>query len=127
MRFLERHYRRAVAEKGAVEENLRRRQRAQPVEVTSFELLVGWSVPGAHLVRSAVDQVAIVIAADADGAAGDQEIDGAGRVHRTAGGVTKIDDAGNALRANVIQHRFQREMISVHIGDRREFHRMSRP
>ena len=51
----------------------------QPFEVTIGKLIVSGPVPGSHLVRRAIDQIAIVVAANADRPARDQEIDGARR------------------------------------------------
>ncbi len=51
-----------------------------------------------------------------------QRIHGSPRVERTARHVAEIDDLGDALRADVGKHGFQREIVSVHIGNRGKTH-----
>ena len=118
---------RPVTQENALVEETRRRQGAQPFEVTIGQLIVSGPVPGSHLVRRSIDQIAVVVAADADRPALDQEIDGARSVERTAGGVSEIDDLRDALGANVRQHRFEGEIVAVHVGNRREPHVTTQP
>lgn len=91
--------------------------------MTALKLVISRPVPRAHFVGLPLDQVAIVIAPDTDGVAVDQQIDRARGVQRSAGGVSKIDDPGNTLRVDVIQNRFEREIIGVHVGNRSELHK----
>ena len=45
------------------------------------------------------------------------------RIERPARHVAEIDDVGDALRADVGKHRLEREIVSVHIGNRGKAHR----
>ena len=47
-------------------------------------------------------------------------------VERPAGHVAEVDDVGNAGRADVGEHGFQREDVTVDVGDRGEAHRIVR-
>ena len=47
-----------------------------------------------------------------------QRIHGLPRVERPARHVAEVDDVVDAMRADVGEHSFQREIVSVHIGNR---------
>lgn len=51
-----------------------------------------------------------------------QDLDGPARIERAAQHVAEIDDVGDALRADVGEHRLQREMVSVDVGNRGKTH-----
>ena len=51
-----------------------------------------------------------------------QRVHGPPRIERAARHVAEIDDLVDALRADVGQHGFQREIVSVHIGNRGKTH-----
>ena len=63
-----------------------------------------------------------MIAEHVNGVERHQRVHGAPRVERAARHVAEIDDLADALRADVGQHRFQREIVSVHIGNRGKTH-----
>ena len=63
-----------------------------------------------------------MIAEHVNGIERHQRVHGSPRVERTARHVAEIDDLANALRADVGQHGFQREIVSVHIGNRGKTH-----
>ncbi len=49
-------------------------------------------------------------------------IHGLPRIERPARHVAEIDNVVDIMRADVGQHGFQREIVSVHIGNRRKTH-----
>ena len=51
-----------------------------------------------------------------------QRVHGPPRIERAARHVAEIDDLANSLRADVREHSVQREIISVHIGNRGNTH-----
>ena len=63
-----------------------------------------------------------MIAEHVNGIERHQRVHGSPRVERAARHVAEIDDLANALRADVGQHGFQREIVSVHIGNRGKTH-----
>ncbi len=63
-----------------------------------------------------------MIAEHVNGVERHQRVHGAPRVERAAHHVAEIDDLANTLRADVGQHGFQREIVSVHIGNRGKAH-----
>ena len=79
-------------------------------------------VPRPHLLRRPVDQIAVVIAEHVNGVERHQRVHRPPRVERPARHVAEIDDLFDALRADVGNDRFQREIISVDIGDRGKAH-----
>ena len=54
-----------------------------------------------------------------------QRVHGSPRFERAARHVAEIDDLADSLRTDVGQHGFQREIISVHIGNRGKTHDIS--
>ena len=63
-----------------------------------------------------------MIAEHVNGIERHQRVHGPPRIERTARHVAEIDDLANSLRADVGQHGFQREIVSVHIGNRGKTH-----
>src|SRR5436305_10359955 len=63
-----------------------------------------------------------MIAEDVSSTERHQRVHGSLRIERAARHIAEIDDLANALRADVGQHGFQREIISVHIGNRGKAH-----
>src|SRR5439155_8225671 len=63
-----------------------------------------------------------MIAEDVNSIERHQRVHGSPRIERAARHVAEIDDLANALRADVSQHGFQREIVSVHIGNRGKAH-----
>ena len=63
-----------------------------------------------------------MIAEHVNGIERHQRVHGSPRIERAARHVAEIDDLANSLRADVGQHGFQREIVSVHIGNRGKAH-----
>src|SRR6185295_10474311 len=63
-----------------------------------------------------------MIAEHVNGIERHQGFHGSPRVERAAHHVAEIDDLAYPLRADVGQHGFQREIVSVHIGNRSKAH-----
>ena len=63
-----------------------------------------------------------MIAEHVNGIERHQRVHGSPRIERTARHVAEIDDLVDALRADVGQHGFEREIVSVHVGDGGETH-----
>ena len=51
-----------------------------------------------------------------------QRIHGPPRIERPARHVAEIDDLADALRADIGQHGFQREVVSMDVGNRGKTH-----
>src|SRR4030081_2466987 len=83
-----------------------------------IELRVGGALPRAHLLARPVEQPAVVIAAHMNGVERHQRVHGPPRIKRSARHVAEVDDPVDALRANIGNHRFEREIVSVDIGNR---------
>ena len=113
---------RRMAEKDLVVEHKLWRHRPQPVEMRGVELRVRGPVPRPHLLRRPVDQITVVIAKHMDGVERHQCIHRPPRIERSARHVAEIDDVGETVGADVGNNRFQREIVSVHIGNRGEAH-----
>lgn len=116
-----------MTEKDPIAEHTRWLHRAQPIEMVSIELRIGGALPHTHLLDWQVNQPAIMIAEHMDGVQRHQHIHGPRRIERPACHVAEIDDVGNALRADVGEHGFQRKKISVHVGNGGKAHRRSYP
>ena len=111
-----------MAEKHLVTIDACRRHRTQPIEMRLVELRMHGPVPGTHLLRRPVDQIAVVIAEHVYRIERHQRIHRAPRIKRAARHVAEIDDLVDALRADVGNDSFQREIVSVHIGNRGKTH-----
>ena len=114
--------RRRVTKQDLIAKHARRRLGAQPVEMRGIELRMRGTVPRPHLLRGTVEQIAVVIAEHVHGIELHQDLDGPPRVERPAQHVAEIDDVGNALSADVGEHRLQREVVSVDVGNRGKTH-----
>jgi len=90
--------------------------------MAGFELRIGRAIPCAHLLRRPVDQPAIMIAEHVDSIERHQRVHRPPRIERSARHVAEIDDLCNALRTDVGEHRFQREVVSMDVGNRGETH-----
>ena len=90
--------------------------------MTGVELRMSGPVPRTHIFWRPVDQITVVIAEHMDGIERHQRVHGPPRVERTARHVAEIDDPVDALRADVGDDSFQREIVSVDIGNRGEAH-----
>ena len=63
-----------------------------------------------------------MIAEHVDGIERHQRVHGSARIERAARHVAEIDDLADPLRADVGQHGFEREIVSVHVGNRGKTH-----
>ena len=63
-----------------------------------------------------------MIAEHVNGVERHQRIHGPPRVERAARHIAEIDDLADSFRADVGQHGFQREIVSVHIGNGGKVH-----
>jgi hypothetical protein len=87
-----------------------------------LKLRMSGPVPRSHLLRRPVDQIAVVIAEHVNGVERHQRVHRAPGVERSARHVAEMDDLFDALRTDVGNDRFQRQIVSVDIGDRRKAH-----
>ncbi len=53
-----------------------------------------------------------------------QQIAAEPSLHRTAETIAQIDDVTDAEPRDIVQHRLQRRVISMHIGDDRKAHQL---
>ena len=92
-----------------------------------IELGMGRPVPRAHLLDRPVNQVTVVVAEHMDGIDRHQGVHRPPCVKRPARHVAEIDDCLDALCADIRKDSRERQMISMHIGNRGKAHRVHYP
>ena len=112
-----------VTQEGATQVHACGWNRAQPFEMRGIELRMSGTIPRPHLLRRPVDQIAIVIAEHVNGIERHQGVHRTPRVERSAGHIAEVHDLIDILRADVRKHGLKCQIISVHVGNRRELHR----
>src|SRR5258708_7743769 len=111
-----------MAEEDLIAKNPRGRYGSQPIEMLLVELRVCGPLPRAHLFGWPVDQPTVVIAEHMHGIERHQRVHGPARIERPARHVAEIDDLVDPLRADIGDHGFEREIVSMHVGNRGKAH-----
>jgi hypothetical protein len=93
--------------------------------MSGVELRVGGPIPRPHPFGWPVDQPAVVIAEHMHGIERHQRVHRSPGFERAARHVAEVDDIIDTLGANVGNDRFEREVISVHVGNGGKTHSIS--
>ncbi len=75
------------------------------------------SFPASHLLRRALDQFPVMIAANAGNPVANKHVAGKTRFQRAAETIAEIDDVLDAKTGDILQHGFKCCAVSVNIGN----------